>query len=195
MDDVGGGRGGLPGIVALVVVPLVVYRLCPPGLHGHQARTASGRRASARRWGRPGGNEAGDAGRFSRPCSCSGCRPSGMAPRRPRLRTSGWRCCLSRACSTGRMCSPRRGAWDALIWFGGLVMLAGQLDKAGLPKAFAGGGSRPGRRVGRGGGRLAALMAVYLYSHYAFASLVAHVTAMFPAFFAVGGGASAHRRC
>ena len=33
---------------------------------------------------------------------------------------------------------------------------------------------------------LAALLVVYLYSHYAFASLVAHVTAMFPAFFAVG---------
>jgi DASS family divalent anion:Na+ symporter len=31
---------------------------------------------------------------------------------------------------------------------------------------------------------LVLLLAVYLYAHYAFASLVAHVTAMFPAFFA-----------
>ena len=30
-----------------------------------------------------------------------------------------------------------KGAWDALVWFGVLVMLAGQLDKAGLPQAFA----------------------------------------------------------
>ena len=60
-------------------------------------------------------------------------------------------------------------------------MLAGQLDKAGLPKAFA------GAAAGLVGGwpwwwALAALLVVYLYSHYAFASLVAHVTAMFPAF-------------
>ena len=36
-----------------------------------------------------------------------------------------------------------------------------------------------------------ALVVLYTYSHYAFASLVAHVTAMFPAFFAamVGFGA------
>ena len=83
-----------------------------------------------------------------------------------------------------------KGAWDALIWFGGLVMLAGQLDKAGLPKAFA------GAAAGLVGGwpwwwALAALMVVYLYSHYVFASLVAHVTAMFPAFFAVAVGLGA----
>jgi DASS family divalent anion:Na+ symporter len=32
---------------------------------------------------------------------------------------------------------------------------------------------------------LVALILVYLYSHYAFASMTAHVTAMFPAFFAL----------
>ena len=82
------------------------------------------------------------------------------------------------------------GAWDALMWFGGLMMLAGQLDKAGLPKAFAGAAAT------LVGGwpwwwALAALVIVYLYSHYAFASLVAHVTAMFPAFFAVAVGLGA----
>ena len=34
-------------------------------------------------------------------------------------------------------------------------------------------------------------MVVYVYSHYAFASLVAHATAMFPAFFAVSIGLGA----
>ena len=83
-----------------------------------------------------------------------------------------------------------KGAWDALIWFGGLMMLAAQLDKAGFPKAFA------GEAASIVGGwpwwwALAALLLVYLYSHYAFASLVAHVTAMFPAFFAVAIGLGA----
>jgi divalent anion:Na+ symporter, DASS family len=76
------------------------------------------------------------------------------------------------------------GAWDALIWFGGLVMLAGEMDRAGLTKAFAAAAS------GLVAGwpwwlALSALLLVYLYAHYAFASLTAHVTAMFPAFFAV----------
>jgi DASS family divalent anion:Na+ symporter len=68
-------------------------------------------------------------------------------------------------------------------------MLSGQLDKAGFPQAFA---QRPRARQGwPWWWALVALLIVYLYAHYAFASLVAHVTAMFPAFFAavVGFGA------
>src|SRR5260221_10204037 len=76
-----------------------------------------------------------------------------------------------------------KGAWDALIWFGGLLMLAGQLDKAGFPQAFA----HACAGLVRGWPwwwALVALLLIYTYAHYAFASLVAHVTAMFPAFFA-----------
>jgi DASS family divalent anion:Na+ symporter len=83
-----------------------------------------------------------------------------------------------------------RGAWDSLIWFGGVVMLAEQFAKAGFPKAFAQGAASlvsgwPWWLA------LAALIVVYVYAHYAFASLVAHVTAMFPAFFAVAIGLGA----
>jgi DASS family divalent anion:Na+ symporter len=83
-----------------------------------------------------------------------------------------------------------QGAWDALMWVGGLVMLAGQLDKAGLTKAFA---VATAHLVGAWPWwwALALLLVVYLYAHYAFASLVAHVTAMFPAFFAVAVGLGA----
>jgi DASS family divalent anion:Na+ symporter len=83
-----------------------------------------------------------------------------------------------------------KAAWDALIWFGGLMMLAAQLDKAGFPRAFAGaaGGVVGGWPWWLG---LAALVVLYVYSHYAFASLVAHTTAMFPAFFTVAIGLGA----
>ena len=83
-----------------------------------------------------------------------------------------------------------KAAWDALIWFGGLMMLAAQLDKAGFPRAFAdlAGGIVGGWPWWWG---LSALVILYVYSHYAFASLVAHVTAMFPAFFAVSVGLGA----
>ena len=83
-----------------------------------------------------------------------------------------------------------RGAWDALIWFGGLVTMAGQLNTLGLIKWFAGvmGG------VVAGWAWLPALiilLLVYVYAHYAFASTTAHVTAMFPPFLAVMIGAGA----
>jgi DASS family divalent anion:Na+ symporter len=83
-----------------------------------------------------------------------------------------------------------KGAWDALIWFGGLMMLATQLDRAGFPKAFA--DAAAGMVAGWAWlWALVALVVVYVYAHYAFASLVAHATAMFPAFFAVAIGLGA----
>jgi DASS family divalent anion:Na+ symporter len=77
-----------------------------------------------------------------------------------------------------------KGAWDALIWFGGLVMMAGQLNNLGFMKWFADtvGGSLAGWAWFPA---LLVLMLVYFYAHYGFASLTAHVTAMFPAFLIV----------
>jgi DASS family divalent anion:Na+ symporter len=77
-----------------------------------------------------------------------------------------------------------KGAWDALIWFGGLVMMAGQLNSLGFMKWFATtvGGSLTGWTWLSA---LMVLMLVYFYSHYGFASTTAHVTAMFPPFLAV----------
>jgi DASS family divalent anion:Na+ symporter len=72
-------------------------------------------------------------------------------------------------------------AWDALIWFAPLLMMAGQLHEQGVimqisqqvftllhgwPWALA----------------LAALAAAYLYAHYTFASMTAHVSALYPGF-------------
>jgi DASS family divalent anion:Na+ symporter len=77
-----------------------------------------------------------------------------------------------------------KGAWDALIWFGGLVMMASQLNSLGFMKWFATtvGSSLAGWPWFSA---LIVLMLVYFYSHYGFASTTAHVTAMFPAFVAV----------
>jgi DASS family divalent anion:Na+ symporter len=76
-----------------------------------------------------------------------------------------------------------RSGWDVFMWFGGLMMLAAQLEKAGFPRAFA----QVLAAAVHGWPwwwALVAMLVVYVYAHYAFASLVAHVTAMFPAFFA-----------
>jgi len=77
-----------------------------------------------------------------------------------------------------------KGAWDALIWFGGLVMMASQLNSLGFMRWFATavGSSLAGWTWLSA---LIVLMLVYFYSHYGFASTTAHITAMFSAFLAV----------
>jgi divalent anion:Na+ symporter, DASS family len=178
----------LPGVVGLIVVPYVVYRLCPPEL----VETQTAQAMAAERL-----QTMGPIGR--RECvmlivfsvvlllwlssEWHGFSPTAVAYLGLTMllltRVLDWQDLLE-----------EKAAWDALIWFGGLIMLAAQLDKAGFPKAFA------GAAAGLVGGwpwwwALGALLLVYLYSHYAFASLVAHVTAMFPAFFAVAVGLGA----
>ncbi len=77
-----------------------------------------------------------------------------------------------------------KGAWDALIWFGGLVMMAGQLNTLGFMKWFATsvGSSLTGWTWLSA---LIVLMLVYFYSHYGFASTTAHITAMYVPFLTV----------
>lgn len=83
-----------------------------------------------------------------------------------------------------------KGAWDTMVWMGSLVALADYLSKLGFIPWFA-------KTVGAaitGFSWLPAfviLLLVYVYSHYAFASLTAHITAMYAAFIAVAAAAGA----
>ena len=83
-----------------------------------------------------------------------------------------------------------KGAWDTLIWMGALMSLAGALNKQGMiawfAKLVAGALTGVSWWVALG-----VLMLAYLYSHYAFASISAHVTAMYAAFLAVAVAAGA----
>ena len=83
-----------------------------------------------------------------------------------------------------------KGAWDSMMWMGGIVGLAGALNKAGFIPWFA--QSVTGALSGVSWQiTLGVLFLVYLYSHYAFASLSAHATAMYAAFLAVAAAAGA----
>jgi len=76
------------------------------------------------------------------------------------------------------------GAWDVFIWYGGLVMMAKTLSESGLPKLFA--ESTSGLTSGMSWTfALAFLALVYFYAHYAFASITAHVLAMYVPFLVV----------
>ncbi|HAX9724712.1 DASS family sodium-coupled anion symporter [Serratia marcescens] len=80
-----------------------------------------------------------------------------------------------------------KGAWDTVVWFSALVMMASFLGKLGLIGWLS---QTVGNGIDRMGmswvGGTILLTLIYLYSHYFFASTTAHVTAMFAAFFAAG---------
>ena len=79
------------------------------------------------------------------------------------------------------LAEPR--AWDALIWFGPLVMMADQLNEIGVIRILS--GKLFGVMTGWPWGlALVALVASYCYIHYVFASMTAQVTALYPGFLA-----------
>lgn len=83
-----------------------------------------------------------------------------------------------------------KGAWDTMVWIAVLVMLAGLLSKYGLIAWI----SNHIATAMTGVTWLTALIGVllfYFYSHYLFASLSAHTTALYPALIAVIVGAGA----
>jgi DASS family divalent anion:Na+ symporter len=80
-----------------------------------------------------------------------------------------------------------KSAWDTLMWFAALVMMATFLGKLGLTTWFSQTIQGGITQMGVGWMASAALLVlVYFYAHYFFASTTAHVTAMFAAFFAAG---------
>lgn len=85
-----------------------------------------------------------------------------------------------------------KGAWDTVVWFAALVMMASYLGKLGLISWLSQSVEVGIANMGMGwmGGTIL-LILIYLYSHYFFASTTAHVTAMFAAFFAAGIGLGA----
>lgn len=80
-----------------------------------------------------------------------------------------------------------RGAWDTIVWFAALVMMAEFLSKLGLVSWLA---TSVGNTIDHLGLHWSVatllLILLYVYSHYFFASTTAHITAMFAAFFAAG---------
>jgi L-tartrate/succinate antiporter len=78
-------------------------------------------------------------------------------------------------------------AWNTLVWFATLVALADGLNRVGFVKWFA---DTIGAQMTGVSPTLAMvlLVAVFFFTHYLFASVTAHVTAMLPVMLAVGMG-------
>jgi DASS family divalent anion:Na+ symporter len=81
-------------------------------------------------------------------------------------------------------------AWSVFVWYGGLVNMATFLANTGLTKMFA--DLTSGLTTGMiWPAAIAILLFAYFYSHYFFASITAHVLAMFVPFLAATTAAGA----
>lgn len=171
----------VPGVVALAAIPYLVFRLAPPVA----VDTGAARTLAAQRLAEMGALSARERGMLVVFCLVLALWIAGdwlaISPTTTAL--LGVAGLLLARVLEWRDIVEERSAWDVFVWFGGLMMLAGQLEKAGFPKVFA----QALANTVHGWPwvwALVLMLVVYLYAHYAFASLVAHVTAMFPAFFA-----------
>jgi divalent anion:Na+ symporter, DASS family len=77
-----------------------------------------------------------------------------------------------------------KAAWGVFIWYGGLVRMAEALGQTGITKRFAefSASLTTGWKWWLA---LASLLLIYFYAHYVFASITAHVTAMYTPFLIV----------
>ena len=190
--DLSWGRWALatlvPGLLSLTIVPYVIFRLHPP-----ESRDVSAACALATR-------ELDAMGRLSR--------------------NERWLVLVLLGVMAGWILSPWHGipnafvalagisallvlnvftwadllaesrAWDALMWFAPLLMMSDVLNESGTIKVLS------GAAFARLNGwpwpaAFCALVLLYLYVHYAFASMTAHVTALYPAFLAAAVAAGA----
>jgi DASS family divalent anion:Na+ symporter len=174
--------GIVPGLVSMLLVPLVVMRLNPPQIR----RTPEAREFAAgelKKMGRWSWQEVVLAVVFVSVCGT--------------WVTSGWHgvdititallgstALLLTGVLTWEDVKTERAAWDIFVWYGGLLRLGKALNDAGVTNEFA-------KAVGAAfAGQswvvlLAGALLIYFYAHYGFASITAHILAMYPPFLAV----------
>lgn len=178
----------VPGLLALALVPYVIFKLHPPELLDTSAARAMAS-DELRRMGPMGGRElrlvvillAVMAGWVFSPWHGISNTFVALAGVSAIL--------ITRVLTWDELLSETK-AWDALIWFAPLVMMADNLNDSGVIKVLS--TSLFGRMHGWPWvGALLALVLTYLYIHYAFASMTAQVMALYPAFLgaAVAAGA------
>lgn len=182
----------LPGLVALALMPLVIYWLYPPEIKS-TPDAAHFAHEKLLQMGPMSGGEKILLGVFALLLALWAGVPE-------RLFGDAWAVDATTAAFVGLSVLlltgvlawedllKEKSAWDTVVWFAALVMMATYLNKLGLigwlSKAI---------ETGIGGLGLegwfpacSLLLLAYLYAHYMFASTTAHITAMFGAFYAAG---------
>lgn len=174
--------GSVPGVLSVVLVPWVVSRLYRPQVE-RTPEAAAFAQDELRKMGGVGKSEWILIGVFVFVClgwATTGWHKLDFAV--PALLGSA--ALLVSGVLTWDQVKKEEAAWDMFIWFGGLLNLAKALNTTGIPTEFAKAVGSALEGLGWPTVFLVALL-VYFFAHYAFASITAHLLAMYPAFVAV----------
>ncbi len=168
--------GLAPGLCSLVILPFVVYRLNPPEIR----RTPEARRFAQTELERMGPmdlNQKIVAVIFAGVCIMWATSPWHGIDIAITALVGSSALLVSGILKWEHVVSDR-AAWDIFIWYGGLLRLGKALGEAGVTGEFA-------RWVGSslsGAGWVplfAGALLIYFYAHYGFASITAHILAMY----------------
>ncbi|MBT2622820.1 MULTISPECIES: anion permease [Chryseobacterium] len=175
--------GFLPGLVAFFVVPLVLYKLYPPELK----KTGDAPKMAAQKL-----KEMGPISKnewlmllaffillalwiFGGSLSIDATTTAFI----------GLTLLLLTSVLTWEDVKAEKGAWDTIVWFAVLVMMASSLNELGFIGWFS---DLIKVKIGGLSWQIAfpVIIVVYFFSHYIFASATAHVAAMYAALLGVG---------
>lgn len=177
----------VPGLVTLALLPFVLHRLKKPSLQDGRAAQRKAR-SELKEMGQLSRNEKIMAAVFAFLLILWASQPlHGIATGIVAL--IGVCILLITGVQTWKDTTGNAGAWDALVWLGGLVSMAKALKDKGVIDWFA--GSVEGYVTGMDAVFLAISLAViYFYSMYGFSMLTGHIAAMAGAFFAIAVAAN-----
>lgn len=171
----------VPGFLALLVVPLLIYRLYHPKLTNTDAARQHAR-AEMRRMGSLTGKEFRLAAIMLAVMAGWVTSPWHHIPNAFVALAGVCVILITRVLTWSDLLSEGK-AWDALVWFAPLIMMAGELTRRGVTQTLSASffgytKALPWLLA------LLFLVVTYLYIHYGFASMTAQITALYPAFLA-----------
>ncbi|MGD2170305.1 MAG: anion permease [Chlamydiota bacterium] len=172
----------VPGLVSLCVVPLILFKIYPPTLKtSEQAKALS--KKQLKNLGKMKSNEWIMAATFIL-LICLWILGPHLGINAATVALIGLSFLLITKVLTWSDLLNEKGAWDTLIWFATLVTLAGFLNKFGLTTWFS---NWVVQYVSGFNWILGFLILslIYFFSHYFFASSLAHVGAMYAPFLIV----------
>ncbi len=172
----------VPGLVSLGVVPWILYKIYPPEIKETPAATQIARDELAR-MGKLKTSEWFMLGTFLL-LLILWILGGELGVHSTTAAFVGLAALLVSGTLTWSDILQEKGAWNTLVWFSALVMMASYLNELGLIPWF---GQTMGSAVEGTSWSVAFLILslVYFYSHYFFASNTAHVSSMYGAFLAV----------
>ncbi|WP_300686904.1 anion permease [Chryseobacterium sp.] len=175
--------GFLPGAVAFFVVPLVLYKLYPPELK----KTGDAPKMAAQKLKEMGPISRNEWLMLLAFFILLGLWIFGGALSIDATTTAfiGLTLLLLTSVLTWEDVKGEKGAWDTIVWFAVLVMMASSLNELGFIGWFS---DLIKVKIGGLSWQVAfpVIIVVYFFSHYIFASATAHVAAMYAALLGVG---------